>query len=156
MRCLLVIDMQEYLIGVDRNKKKHPYDAENLIECINERIISYSAESVIYITNKFFWELGKEPKKLVLGMKVVSDNIFEKRKNSCLSNHDLLTYLKKMGANELELVGVDGNYCVAASAIDGVKKGFSVFCNESCIGAGNVEKFKKVKTILAKESVEFI
>lgn len=54
-------------------------DAEKLIHTINKRINEYPAESVIYITNKFLWEFGKEQKELVKGLKIVP-NI---KKNEC-------------------------------------------------------------------------
>lgn len=156
VRYLLVIDMQEDYVGLERNKKRYPYDEEKLIANVNERIDKYSTEKVIYITNKFFWECGKKPKKLVKGLNVVSDNIYEKRKGSCFSNEKLLLFLQQRKVQELEIVGVDGNYCVASSAMAGVKNGFTVFCNESAIGVGKKEKFRKKKIKMDKESVNFI
>lgn len=156
MRYLLVIDMQEDYVGAKRNKRLYPYDTEKLIDMINKRINEYPAESVIYITNKFFWEFGKEQKKLVEGLKIVSDHLFEKRSKSAFSNGKLLEYLEKMSAESLELIGVDGNYCVGYTALDGVRKGFHIICNESCIGVGNVEKFRNMKSRLSKQLVQFI
>lgn len=156
MRYLLVVDMQEDYMGTKRNKKLYSYDTEKLINAINKRINEYPAESVIYITNKFFWEFGKEQKELVKGLNIVSHNFFEKKKKSAFSNDKLLEYLKKMNVKSLELVGVDGNYCVGYTALDGIRKGFQVICNESCIGVRDIEKFKNMKMSLSKELVQFI
>lgn len=156
MQYLLVIDMQEDYVGAGRNRKAYPYDEKLLIDRVNERIREYPAESVIYITNKFFWEQGREPKKLVEGLKVVSSQIYEKRKSSCFSNERLLEYLKKNNVTSLELVGVDGNYCVGNSALEGIKKGFAVVCNESCIGVGKKKKFVKVRRKLSQSGVRFV
>lgn len=98
MKCLLVIDMQEDYVGVSRNIKKYPYKTKELIHSINNRIAEYPQASVIYIVNKFFWEIGKKPKRIVEGLLVVSNHVFEKRKASCFTNNDLLEHLKKINA----------------------------------------------------------
>ena len=96
MRYLLVVDMQEDYIGTKRNKMLYPYDTEKLINNINKRISEYPSESVIYITNKFLWEFGKEQKELAKGLNIVSNNFFGKKKKSAFSNDKLLEYLQKM------------------------------------------------------------
>ena len=153
MKCLLVIDMQEDYVGDSRNVKIYPYKAKVLIDSINEKILEYPNESVIYIVNRFFWEIGRKPKRLVDGLSVISHNVFEKRRASCFSDKRLLEYLQKINASELELVGVDGNYCVGASAIDGITKEYKILFNESLIGIRNYGKFKKMKKKLKKIGV---
>lgn len=156
MKYLLVIDMQEDYMGIKRNKKRYSYDTKKLINNINKRISEYHADSVIYITNRFFWEFRKEQKKIVEGLNIVSDNFFEKKKKSAFSNVRLLEYLKKMNVKSLEVVGIDGNYCVGYTALDGIRKGFHIIFNESCIGVSDTKKFKKMKKRLSKELVEFV
>lgn len=112
MKGLLVIDMQEEYIGSSKNKKKFPYQPDTLISDINKKIADYPKKAVIYITNRFFWGLSKKPKCLVKGLHVVSANIFEKRKGDSFSNPDLSSYLQDVEADEVELVGADGNNCV--------------------------------------------
>jgi len=155
MKCLLVIDMQEDYVGDSRNTRMYPYNAKELISSINKKISEYPNESVIYIVNRFFWEIGRKPKRLVNGLSVMSNNVFEKRKASCFSNKQLLEYLQDINAIELELVGVDGNYCVGASAIDGITNQYKILFNESLIGIGNYGKFKKMKKRLNKIGVAF-
>ncbi len=156
MKGLLVIDMQEDYVGAKRNKKRYPYDTQKLIVEINKRIEQYSDETVIYIANKFFWEIEKAPKTYVNGLNIVSSNSYMKRKSSAFSNEELLKYLQKMNITSLELVGVDGNYCVANTALDGIKKGFAILFNEYCIGISNQAKFTKTKKTLLKKGVQFI
>jgi nicotinamidase-related amidase len=155
MKCLLVIDMQEEYVGASRNTRMYPYNAKELIDSINERISEYPNESVIYIVNRFFWEIRRKPKRLVDGLSVISNNVFEKRKASCFSNKRLLEYLQEINASELELVGVDGNYCVGSSALDGITKKYKILLNESLIGIGNYGKFKKMKKKLMEMGVIF-
>lgn len=153
---LLVIDMQEDYVGEKRDTKRYAYDTKKLISGINQRILQYPPESVIYITNKFFWEVGSTSKMLVNGLNIVSSNVYMKKKSSALSNVMLLQYLRKMNITSLELVGIDGNYCVANTALEGVKKGFSILCNECCIGASDKTKFERTKLALSKRGVQFI
>lgn len=155
MKCLLVIDMQEDYVGSSRNLRMYPYNAKELIHSINEKISEYPNESVIYIVNRFFWEIGRKPKSLVDGLSVISNNVFEKRKASCFSNKQLLEYLQEINASELEIVGVDGNYCVGSSAIEGIDKQYKILFNESLIGIGNYGKFKKMKKKLQEKGVIF-
>lgn len=156
MTYLLVVDMQEDYMGTKRNKKLYSYDTKKLIKNINKRIEDYPTESVIYITNRFFWEFSKKQKELVKGLNIVSDNFFEKRRKSAFSNIKLLEFLQQMNVRSLELVGIDGNYCVGHTALDGIRKGFHIIFNESCIGVSDTEKFKNMKERLSKELVEFI
>lgn len=156
MKCLLVIDMQEDYVGDSRNIKVYPYKAKELIQSINDKILEYPRKSVIYIVNRFFWEIGRKPKKLVNGLSVVSNNVFEKRKASCFSNKKLSEYLQKMNASEFELVGVDGNYCVGASAIGGIANQYKILFNESLVGVVDYNKFKRTKKKLEKMGVIFI
>lgn len=156
MKYLLVIDMQEDYLGETRNFKKYPYNKKELITNINARIAEYPSEAVIYVTNKFFWEFGKNQKKLVDGLSIVSNSIFEKKRTSCFSNKSLLEYLLKINATELELVGVDGNYCVGISSLEGRNNQFIIYFNQTCIGIGNKKKFLKTKLKLEKAGVKII
>lgn len=156
MKYLLVIDMQEEYLGKDRNKKIYTYNEDELIDNINRRIREYPRDNVVYITHKFFWELNKEPKKLVDGLLVVSDNMFEKRRASSFTNEKLCQFLLNRNVTELELVGIDGNYCVASSAKGGKKKEFKILYNEACIEARNKNKFIKVKEDLINKGIEII
>lgn len=56
----------------------------------------------------------------------------------------------------LELVGVDGNYCVGATAIDGISNQFTVIVNESLVGVGNNRKFVKTKKRLEEAGVMIV
>lgn len=57
---------------------------------------------------------------------------------------------------ELEIVGVDGNYCVKAAVIGAVKAGYNVNLDEECIGTSNSKKYKKTKNLFQKLGVTFL
>ena len=145
MKALLVIDMQEDYIGENRNRKRFPYHPEILIPRINQRIGDFHSEGnlVVYILNRFFYQSKRYTPQLVQGLRIVSDKTFVKNRISCFSNPELIRFLSENHVKELETVGIDGNYCVAASARAGVKQGFSVLFNQQCVEAAKKDRFEK-------------
>lgn len=156
MRFLLIIDMQEDYTGENRNRKRFPYDIEPLIDNVNNRIDSYSREHIVYIKNQFFWESPKREKSLSKGMNVVSDQIFTKRNNNSFKNIEFANFLREKNVTELEIIGIDGNYCVKATAIAASKVGYKVFLNENCIGIADTKKFRKSKMKMKRIGVRFL
>lgn len=156
MRFLLIIDMQEDYTGENRNRKRFPYDIEPLIDNVNNRIDSYSREHIVYIKNQFFWESPKREKSLSKGMNVVSDQIFTKRNNNSFKNIEFANFLREKNVTELEIIGIDGNYCVKATAIAASKAGYKVFLNENCIGIADTKKFRKSKMKMKRIGVGFL
>lgn len=156
MRFLLIIDMQEDYTGENRNRKRFPYDIEPLIDNVNNRIDSYSREHIVYIKNQFFWESPKREKSLSKGMNVVSDQIFTKRNNNSFKNIEFANFLREKNITELEIIGIDGNYCVKATAIAASKAGYKVFLNENCIGIADTKKFRKSKMKMKRIGVGFL
>ncbi|MDR1198486.1 MAG: cysteine hydrolase [Prevotellaceae bacterium] len=155
MRALIVIDMQDEYVGHNRNRKRFPYNSEQLIKNINMRITDYEQydHSVIYIKNK-----GKSERisDFVAGLRLVSDLVFEKNKASCFSNSSLVAYLTDKAVNEIEIAGVDGNSCVGISALDGAKHGFSISLLTSCVGIANSGRFTITKEKLLKANISVL
>ncbi|EHI74634.1 Isochorismatase family [Streptococcus criceti] len=147
---LLVIDMQTDYVG----KGKYRSNSQ-LLSAINGKIGSYPEGHVIYIVNRFWWELSRKPKVFAQGLSLVSDHVFEKRRASCLSNTAFLTFLKEREVRELEIVGVDGNGCIKASALAADRSGFKVTLDLKCIGVANQTKFTKTKEKLLAAGVSF-
>lgn len=156
MRFLLIIDMQEDYTGEKRNRKRFPYDIETLIDNVNHRIDSYSREHIVYIKNQFFWESPKREKSLSKGMNVVSNQIFTKRNNNSFKNIKFANLLREKNVTELEIIGIDGNYCVKATAIAASKSGYEVFLNENCIGIADTKKYRKSKMKMKRIGVRFL
>ncbi|WEV71212.1 isochorismatase family protein [Lactobacillus sp. ESL0785] len=135
---LIVIDMQTDYVGAEKK-----FADPKLISKINKRIALYPADQVIYVVNRFLWESRHHVKKLAPNLDVVSSLVYEKRHASCLTNKNLQTFLKNKNANQLEFVGVDGNYCVNSSIMASIKNGYSVSVKLNCIGAKKVKKFER-------------
>ncbi|WP_165211801.1 cysteine hydrolase family protein [Streptococcus tangpeifui] len=147
---LLVIDMQTDYVGKGRYRSN-----PQLLSAINGKIASYPEDHVIYIVNRFWWELNRKPKVFAQGLSLVSDHIFEKQRASCLSNTALLAFLKERESRKLEIIGVDGNGCVKASALAAARFGFKVTLDVKCIGVTNKTKFTKTKEKLLAAGVSF-
>lgn len=156
MRFLLIIDMQEDYMGEKRNKKKFPYDTKKLIDNVNHKINSYSKEYIVYIKNQFFWESPKREKSLSKEMNVISKQIFTKRNPNAFKNIQFANFLKKKNVTELEIIGIDGNYCVRATAIAASKTGYEVFLDENCIGISNAKKYEKSKLKMKSVGIKFL
>jgi len=158
MKALLVVDMQEDYVGEIRNRKRFPYQSDVLIARIIQRIsdCNKAGNLVIYVINRFFYQNKKYIPQPVKELNIGSIKIFNKNRASCFSDFNLLQYLHDNNITEVEIVGVDGNYCIAASARGGRKNGFSVTLNHSCIGIADQEKFRKTVVSLEKVGVRIV
>jgi len=148
---LIVVDMQEDYIGSSRGKKTHLYNADLLISNINAKIEQYhkNGDMIIYIQNV---AKGKKS-SFVNELHIASELVYEKNKASCFTNHELNTFLIENNIKKVELVGIDGNYCVGMSALEGVNLGFTVKLILECIGVAKTEKFIKMKERLLNAGV---
>lgn len=75
---------------------------------------------------------------------------FAKDRRMPFSSEELISYLKSKGVSEIEMIGVDGNLCIKASAKGAVKCGFIVSILLSCVGVSNLPRFEKTKEDLEK------
>lgn len=152
---LIIIDMQEDYIG---EKSKYDYYPITLVTKVNDRITKAvnEEELIIYVKNR-----GRRKKEVyisdfVLGLFVASNLIIEKGKSSIFDNNILLDMLTKYKISQVELIGIDGNCCVASSAVDASKLGFSVVYPLEYIGIRNSQRFLKTRVKLLKSHVEII
>ena len=152
---LIVIDMQADYIG---KKSKNKYYPQTLIDKINERITTATrhGNTVIYIKN-----VGRRNKERYVsdfaeGLAVISDYVVEKETSSIFSNPILLKILQENEIRNIECVGIDGNCCVASSAIEASKLGFSVVFPLTYIGIKSMERFSKTREKLIKANVQIV
>ncbi len=155
MKALFVIDMQEEYVGKDN---RYGYDSEDLLTKVNERIeyAQSAKEPIIYVKNRKQLKSGGFIPEFAKGLEVISDNIFYKDKSSLFSNKEIVLFLKENNVKEIEIIGVDGNCCVASSALEGVKFGYKVIFPLRYIGVKNTERFIAKKALLIKSGVNVI
>ena len=154
-RALLIIDMQESYFKRANGKI---YNVENLVSQINERIARALEEMLllIYIKN-----IGSRIKKnnaseFVEGLSIRSENVLFKDTVSAFSNKILSELLEINRIKEVETIGIDGNCCVAATAIDAAKAGYSVFYPFNYIGMKHPEHFLKTREKLLEQKVSIL
>ena len=152
---LLVIDMQGDYLG---KTSRYHYYPDALIDKVNECIRKAQQENelIIYIKNR-----GKRQKMpyvsdFVEGLLVLSSYVFEKEKASTFTNLDFQTLLKEHNISELEVIGIDGNCCVASTALDAVKLGYLVTFPLNYIGISSIDRFVKTKERLENAGVRII
>lgn len=152
---LIVIDMQADYIG--EKSKNHNYP-NALIDRINERIAAVQQPGNLIVYVKNVGRLNKEAyvSDFVQGLSVVSNSIVLKEKASIFCNAELLKLLTQNHISRLEIVGIDGNCCVAASAIDAAKLDYTVVLPLKYIGIKSEERFAKTREKLIKANVAII
>lgn len=148
-RALIVIDMQEDYIGT--HSRFHGYP-DLLIETVNERILCARRNGipVIYVRNQGRRNKEAYVSDFVNGLMLVSEYRLVKDRASAFANPGLMELLKCLGASEVELIGIDGNSCVAATALDACGLGFSVVLPVQYIGVKDRQRFVRTKDRLNK------
>lgn len=167
-KALIVLDMQEDYVGEKRNQDMYSYDdTKALIKVINAKIDLYDPENVIYYKtvkkNNFINRMivryaleGTEGCELVKGMKVVSDNIFEKQQSNAFVKTGLYDFLKENGFGEIEIVGIDGGDSVPMTAQCGVESGFLVEIYKKGVGTIFKKRADMLEAASATTGVKYI
>ncbi|MBE6889277.1 MAG: cysteine hydrolase [Ruminococcaceae bacterium] len=145
-KALLIIDVQEGYI-----EKYSPL----LIACINERIQEATAnkELIVYVKNTKRLKSGKKTNELAKDLNVCSEYIICKEKASAFSNSKLQETLKQNHITKIEIAGIDGNSCIASTAIDSVKNTYKTIVQYKCIGIQNIQRFEKTKRTLFEKGI---
>lgn len=165
-KVLLVVDMQTAYIS-EKRPSFFTYDVTSLISAVNERISQYDKQDVIYIKhlikNNFINRLapckvfeGTEDAQVAKEINVVSDQVFTKYKGDAFSNAALDKKLKEMGAEVVEVVGIDGGGCAALTAIGAIKHGYRVIYNTKAVGTMLKAMAVRLNKRLREMGAEFI
>ncbi|HKM21235.1 MAG TPA: isochorismatase family protein [Lachnospiraceae bacterium] len=90
------------------------------------------------------------------GLLVVSDYCFEKGRASAFSEEALLKLLQDKGIEAIEVIGIDGNCCVATTALEAQERGFSVVFPLQYVGIKSMQRFERTREKLVKAGVGII
>ena len=149
MKVLLVIDIQKGYI--------ERYD-KCLLTRINQRI-QYAVENqelIIYVKNIRKLRNGIKINELADNLNLCSSYVICKETASAFTNEELLDIFRQNQVTEIEIVGIDGNSCIASSAIDAQKQGYKVILPCEYIGVQNIERFEKKKLSLVEKGITVI
>lgn len=146
------------LIVIDVQKSYMTKYETDLLERMNRQIdiAKKNQYDIVYIKNTKMLRRGAVTDEFADELNIVSDNVFYKEKSDAFSSEQLISYLNSRNISTVELIGVDGNSCIKASAKGAVKNGFKVSIALNCAGITNPELFDKTKEQLKKIGVRFI
>ncbi len=141
MKALLIVDIQELYFS--------KYDV-SLLAKINKRILEAQEQKqeIIYIKNTKRLKSRLITDDFACGLLVKTDNIFCKEQADLFSSKELLAFLELKNISDVEIIGIDGNSCISASAKGAIKHGYVVSINLNCIGVVNPLRFEKTKKTL--------
>lgn len=145
-KALLVIDLQEGYI------EKYP---SLLLACVNERLqrAASGKELIVYVKNTKRLRSGGKTNELAVNLNILSEYIICKETASAFSNPELQGILKQNQITEIEIAGIDGNSCIAGTAVESVKNGYKTILQYECIGVQNVKRFVKMKVSLLEKGI---
>lgn len=86
---------------------------------------------------------------------MITDNVFCKPQADAFSSGELPAYLQSEDVPEVELIGIDGNSCISASARGAIQRGYAVSVDLGCTGAANPLRFEGTKEALSALGVTF-
>lgn len=141
MTALFVMDVQ--------NETLRRYDGA-LLAAINQQIERAAARGdlILYVKNVRRLKGGKAVYEFADGLSIRSPHIVYKESASVFRDTAALELLANNGISTITIIGVDGNACVASSAIDARKLGYEVILPCRYIGVRNTGRFEKTKKAL--------
>ncbi len=142
------------LIVIDVQKSYMTKYETDLLERMNRQIdiAKKNQYDIVYIKNTKMLRRGAVTDEFADELNIVSYN----EKSDAFSSEQLISYLNSRNISTVELIGVDGNSCIKASAKGAVKNDFKVSIALNCAGITNSELFDKTKEQLKKIGVRFI
>ena len=168
-KALVVMDMQLDFLG-ENAKMPIENQAEDLIQTVNSIIDDYDSKGykIIYIKNVFSkYSIANffRNKAAIEGttgieidprVKIVSENIFEKKRSSAFSNKDFENYLIENQINELYITGLMAEGCVYKTAVEGLDKKYIVNYIENAVGIWKMENLEPTKEKLTKKGARIL
>ena len=155
-KALLVIDMQEILVGKN-HAKLFTYDTEVLLRNVNRRISEYPPQNVYYIRKIMKKNLlnrlspvqafdGTPEADLAGDLKVVSGKNFTKYGGDAFENPTLTEDLRAAGISHVDIVGVDGCGCVPLTAEGAVREGLTAHILSDAVATMSPKREAKQRT----------
>lgn len=172
-KALLVIDIQESLTGKYARPGYEYPDSDKLIGRVNTVIQKAVKKGiqVIYIRQEFDGFFGTVVSRLFLGGAVlkgtpgtaldsrvlkVSDFDFIKGQSDAFSSKELNDFLIKNRISEVYLTGIDGAYCVNATAGGAVQRGYKTTVIRDAVASMERDKWRKVLEGYKEKGIEII
>ncbi|WP_053362524.1 isochorismatase family cysteine hydrolase [Bacillus sp. FJAT-27251] len=168
---VLVLDIQKGFVGVNARMPIAKHQVEPLLEKVNQIVEQADKRGipVVYIGNEFepkqvianFFTKksavkGSEGAELDERLVRVNDIYFSKNKSNALSNSELVSYLTAKGIEHIVLVGLFTEGCVAATALDSIRRSFTVTVVSDAVASSNDLKREKSLNYLNSKGIGII
>ena len=141
---LVVIDLQN---DITKNYRE-------IIESVNEAI-DWAVQKelwVIYMQHNNLsagtrtFKPGTRGAELVPELRVVSEHIFTKSKNSALTSEAFTAFIQEHGITEFYLAGADAAACIKSTCFNLAKSGYTVHVLSDCITSYDKRKLPELLT----------
>lgn len=147
-KALLVVDVQpETMKG---------RDTDGLVETCNEIIGRYPAELVFYVANLRLFAPEPAGNPFAEGLDMVSEQVFFKHRSDAFSNPALALALAACAVDAVEVIGIDGNFCIKATALGALREGYDVAVNKRAVASKNPAWFQATAKKLVDAGVAII
>ncbi|MGM7681286.1 cysteine hydrolase family protein [Cytobacillus sp. Hm23] len=168
---ILVLDIQKGFISEKARMPVATHHIEPMLTNINNIVEKADSREipVVYIGNEyesnqfivnFFTKKsalkGSEGAELDERLLMVNDIYFSKNKSNALSNLDLVSYLTANRINHIVIVGLFAEACVAATALNSIRKNFTVTVVRDAVASANDSKREKSLKYLNSKGVGII
>jgi biuret amidohydrolase len=162
---LLIIDIQKDNVAEDGPFPFDPTEVSQLIDRVNLETACYEEnEFPVYFIRQIYSNIPAQlfSKLLLKGITLAGrpgaelddrlslrhGNIFDKPSQNAFKKTDLNTELSSQDIQHLHIMGLDGAYCVAATADGALDLGYDVILHEDSIITNQPKKWNKLKGML--------
>ncbi|MBP2239541.1 nicotinamidase-related amidase [Cytobacillus eiseniae] len=168
---VLVLDIQKGFISDNARMPVAKHQIKPMLEKINKIVEKADSRGVpvVYIGNEYeptqfianFLTKksaikGSEGAELDERLLRVNEVYFSKNKSNALSNSNLVSYLTANKMNHIVIVGLFAEACVAATALDSIRRNFNVTIVRDAVGSSNDSKREKSLRYLNSKGIDII
>lgn len=143
---LLIIDIQERILGVMHNPKRVVKNTIKLIEGF--RILNLP----IFVTEQYPKGLGETEKSIKEALK--DFEAIQKLSFSCSGAGDLFEQIKEKGIKQIVVAGIESHVCVQQTVLDLLINGFQVNLASDAVSSRNKIDYKTAIRRMSKHGVE--
>ena len=125
---LLILDMQEKLLGNIKSKQLLIFNIKKLVDTCNLLNVG------IAITEQNSSKLGKTLDTILENKKYPK---FEKMEFSCSKKPNFLNYLNEHNFKNIIICGIESHICILQTSLELLEKGFNILIPRDAIGSRN-------------------
>jgi maleamate amidohydrolase len=168
---VLVLDIQKGFISEKARMPVAKHQIEPMLDSVNNIVEKADSQGipVVYIGNEYEPSQfivnfltkksavkGSEGAELDERLLRVNDIYFSKNKGNALSNLELVSYLTTNEVKHIVITGVFAEACVAATALDSIRRNFTVTVVSDAVASASDTKREKSLNYLHSKGIAII